>query len=144
MKKYILILMFIVESLSAAHMKVTLKNNTFDIYSSCSNPSKSRGNYKCNKYYIIKLQSKYGVFENYNLPSHFDPSDKFGYLNNLEISTNLYNIIPFVYNPNKTDLYLRISEDDLNKILRSQSIKIILPLEIFSQSLLIKEYHRIW
>ncbi len=36
MKKYLLILILIVGNLSAAYMKVTLKNNTYDIYSSCS------------------------------------------------------------------------------------------------------------
>lgn len=130
-------------------MKVTLKNNTFDIYSSCPATPKLTFNrfgnnyyYTCNKTYTIELHSKYHIFENYNGKNE-DWRDEFEYRGKdepvVKISTNLYTIIPRVDNPNKSDLFLHIDEDDLKKILQSKEAKITLPITMFSKKLLDKE-----
>lgn len=134
-------------------MKVTLKNNTYNISSSCSVPIQDNGDYKCHKYYEIKLQSKYNLFKynkdliaiNYAVCKTTGFCDVYSRSNDFEIITDLYYINDVqVYNPNKSDLYLRITEEGLNKILKSHSLKIILPLRLFSKDTLIKEYYRIF
>ena len=159
MKKYILILIFIVESLSAAYMKVTLKNNTYDIYSSCSGASyytKSHatrsyppalGANRCDRDYIIELHSKYHIFGNYNGKNE-DWHWEFKYSGKdepvIKISTKLYTITPRVENPNKSDLFLHINEEELKRILQSKQVKIILPITMFTKKLLDKELKRIF
>ena len=130
MMKFILIFILLVGSLSAEYMKVTLKNNTFDIYNDCSAPNRLYSNdYKCDRNYIIKLESKYNVFENYSQYRS----------NGAKIVTDLYTIYPRIYNPNKSEFSLYLSEDDLEKLFRSHKIKIIFDLDLFSEKLLRRE-----
>ena len=133
-KLFILIFILSVGNLSAAYMKITLKNNTFDIYSDCSKPSKEYSNdYECKREYVIKLQSKYNVFEHYCGRNYFKA----------KIVTNLYTIRPIVYNPNKSEFNLRLSEAELKQLLESKEMKIIFDLSLFSDKLLRRELKNI-
>lgn len=138
MKKYILILIFIVENLSATYMKVALKDNTYDIYSSCSSTvQKNNKDYMCEKFYVLKLQSKYNLFNHYGkFQENYYSSSKYSTHLGFKIITDLYTITPEIYIPNKSDLFLRVNEDELKKILQSKEAKVMLPVELFSKKLL--------
>mgnify|MGYP006995638102 CR=1 FL=1 len=134
-KIFILVFIIVVGNLSAEYMKVTLKNNTYEIYSDCSAPGKKKWSpkeYECKKEYVIKFESKYNVFENYS-------ERRF---NRTQIITDLYTINPNIYNPNKSEFQLRLSENELKQLLNSKKIKIIFDLNLFSDNLLRKELSR--
>lgn len=120
----------LVKTASAEHMNITLKDNTFNITSLCSTPSQpsGRGDYKCERKYVIELVSKYNVFENY----------KFAY-RAVTLQTPLYDIDPETDAPNRSKLNIFLTEKDLEKIFESGKVKVNFELMLFSEKLLKKE-----
>lgn len=135
MKKTILLFLFLqlflVEYAFAAHMEITLQNNTFDIRSSCvtpKEPSYDSADYTCSRKYVIELRSEYNVFENYHWATRA-----------VTIQTSLHNINPETHAPNKSILYIYLDESELKKLLETNEAKIKFTLSIFSEELLRKE-----
>jgi hypothetical protein len=133
-------LLSIVTPVSAEHMKVTLKNHTFDITSFCAKPIQflGRGDYKCNREYAIELISKYSIFENYNSHSINDR----GYA----VTLHTFNHDKFytpTYTPNKSTLYIYLTEEELEKIYESGEVTVNFQLHLFSKKLLQKEVEKI-
>jgi len=120
-------------------MKITLKNNTYNLKSSCSYNIIDDGYlnepYWNKKKYEFIFESKYHIFENYHLLKQY---------NDLIIFvTDLYTIQPVkVYADNKSVIHVFLSEEDFKNIFKSSSVKINFNPKLFSFSLLEKEYKR--
>lgn len=140
MKKHnllILLLLTIIVDVSAEHMKITLKNNTFNISSSCLTPQKyGKGDYECKRKYVIELVSKYNVFENYSVANGWSDYKRG---NAVSLETSLYNLNSTTYAPNKSVLYIYLNENELVKLLESNEVKINFSLNLFSDKLLQQE-----
>lgn len=125
----------------ADHMKITLKNNTFDITSLCRPPEQQfgRGDYKCNREYVIELISKYNVFDNYTYANGF--GDRRGH-RAVVLQTSLYEIHPQTYAKNKSKLNIYLTDKDLEKISESGEVQVNFSLNLFSEKLLRKEIEK--
>lgn len=134
--KRILVLSFLLSNIIFASnfdvpMKITLKDNTYNLKSSCSyNSGEPFWNEK--KYEFI-FESRYHIFENYQLLNK--------YL--ITFITNLYTIQPVkAYADNKSVIHVFLSEDDFKNIFKSSSVKVNFNTKLFSSSLLEKEYKK--
>lgn len=141
MKRILVLLLLLSNIIFASNydvpMKITLKNNTYELKSSCSyngtnDTFLNSPSWNQKKYEFI-FESKYHIFENYQLLKEYNDLIIF--------ATGLYTIQPIkVYADNKSVIHVFLSEDDLINIFKSSSVKINFNPALFSPILLEKEY----
>jgi len=132
--RVLLLFLLLLSNVNASEeMKITLKHGTNIIKGYCKlEPFLYGDKLDCIKKFDVTLESKYHVFEHYS---------SIRYLN---ISTSLYNIYPLKsYANNKSVIHLILSEKDIRRLYESESAKIILSTDIFSENLLSKERAKI-
>ena len=142
--KKLLILILLLNSIVLASefdlpMKITLKDNTYILKSSCSynltNNTDFDNPYWNKKKYEFIFESKYHIFEKYYLLNQYNSKGLISFV------TNLYTIQPIkVYADNKSVIHIFLSEEDFINIFKSSSVKINFNPVLFSSALLEKEY----